>query len=132
MFQIVAIASMPRIISIHEYVLKPGIDAQRFESAVRIARGRGLFHLPGLIACHFVKGIKGRREGDYAAIWIYESRGAWEALWGSVEDPRKKHEYSANWQVWENEILAPLLMREPDTVTFTSYEELPHESGGPP
>lgn len=123
---------MPKIISIHEYVLKPGIDAQQFESAVRTAQGRGLFHLPGLVACHFVKGIKGRRKGDYAAIWIYESRRAWEALWGSVEHPREKPDYTANWQVWEDEILAPLLMHEPDTITFTSYEELLPERGGQP
>lgn len=132
MSPIVAIASMPKVISIHEYVLKPGIDAQQFESAVRTAQGRGLFSLPGLVACHFAKAIKGKRKGDYAAIWIYESREAWEALWGSVDHPWKKHEYPPNWRVWEDEILAALLMHEPDAVTFTSYEELPHERGGPP
>src|ERR1700730_891107 len=87
---------MPKIMFIHEYVLKPGIDARQFESAVRTAQERGLFHLPGLVACHFAKGIKGRRKGDYAGILVYENRRAWEALWGSVEHCRKKHEYSAN------------------------------------
>ena len=116
---------MPKIISIHEYVLKPGIDAQQFESAVRTAQGRGLFDLPGLVAYHFVRGIKGTRKGEYAAIWIYENRQAWEALWGSAEHPRKKHEYPPTWQVWEDEILASLLLQQPDTITFTSYEELP-------
>ena len=28
------------------------------------------------------------------------------------------------WKVWENEILAPLLNRDPDTIRFTSYEEI--------
>ena len=116
---------MPKVISIHEYVLKPGVDAHQFENALRIAQGHGLFQLPGLLAYHVVKGIKGARQSQYTAIWIYESREAWEALWGSVEHPRRKHEYPANWQVWEDEILAPLLTQDPDTITFASYEELP-------
>ena len=117
-------AHMPKVISIHEYVLKPGVDAHQFERALHIAQERGLFRLPGLAAYHFVKGIKGTRKGHYTAIWIYESRAAWEALWGSVEHPRSKHEYPENWQVWENEILSPLLTRDPDMIMFTSYEEL--------
>jgi len=28
------------------------------------------------------------------------------------------------WTVWENEILAPFLAGHPDTIRFTSYEEL--------
>ena len=115
---------MSKVISIHEYILKPGIGAEQIENAVRIAEGRGLFRLPGLVAYHFGQGIRGRREGNYAAIWIYESRMAWEALWGSVAHPRTKAEYPASWQVWEEELLAPLLVQEPDTITFTAYEEL--------
>ena len=49
---------------------------------------------------------------------------AWEALWGSVVHPRRKAEYPASWQVWEEELLAPLLIQAPDTITFTAYEEL--------
>ena len=116
---------MPKVISIHEYVLRPGVDAHQFENALRMAQGRGLFHLPGLVAYHFVKGIKGARQEQYTAIWIYESRQAWEALWGSVEHPRRKQEYPANWLVWEDDILTPLLTQEPDMITFTAYEELP-------
>jgi hypothetical protein len=119
---------MPTVISIHEYVLKPGVDGRQFEDALRTAQDRGLFRLPGLLAYHVVKGIKGTRQGHYTAIWIYESREAWEALWGPVEQPRKKHEYPANWQVWEDEILAPLLSQDPDAITFTSYEELLSET----
>ena len=115
---------MPKVISIHEYILKPGIGTEEIENAVCIAEGRGLFRLPGLVAYHFGQGIRGRREGHYAAIWIYESRMAWEALWGSVAHPRRKAEYPASWQVWEEELLAPLLIQEPDTITFTAYEEL--------
>ena len=34
---------MPKVISIHEYILKPGIGAEQIENAVRIAERRGLF-----------------------------------------------------------------------------------------
>jgi len=61
---------MGRIISIHEYDLKPGIDLQQFEQALRDAEARGLLRLPGLVAHYFVKGAKGVRRGAYAALWI--------------------------------------------------------------
>jgi hypothetical protein len=116
---------MPKVISIHDYVLKPTVDGRQFEAAIRRAQARGLFDLPGLIAYHFVKGIKGARQGHYTAIWIYDSREAWERLWGSLEYPHRKHDYPQHWQVWEDEVLAPFLAQAPDTITFTSYEELP-------
>jgi hypothetical protein len=50
---------MGRIISIHEYDLKPGVDLQQFEQALRDAEARGLPQLPGLMAHHFVKGARG-------------------------------------------------------------------------
>jgi len=66
---------MPKLISIHEYDLKPEVDTADFERAIRDAEGRGLLHLPGLVAHHLVKGVKGERSGAYAAIWVYEPRG---------------------------------------------------------
>jgi hypothetical protein len=115
---------MSRIISIHEYILKPGVEEAEFERSIQKARQRGLLSLPGLVEYHFLKGLKGTRSGCYAAIWIYESREAWERLWGTPERPRPKQDYPENWKVWEEEILAPFLDRDPDTITFTAYEEL--------
>jgi heme-degrading monooxygenase HmoA len=115
-------APMPHVISIHDYVLRPDVDAQRFEHAVRRAHDLGLFRLPGLIAYHFARGIKGARRGSYTAIWIYESRQAWEALWGAADHPRSAQDHPASWRTWEDEILAPLLSQAPDTITFTAYE----------
>jgi hypothetical protein len=115
---------MPKVISVHEYILKPDVPPDQFENAVREAEQRGLLALPGLVGYHFVRGIKGPRASQFSAIWIYESRVAWEALWGTVDRPKSKHEYPSNWLEWEDKILAPLLAQEPDTITFNSHEEL--------
>jgi heme-degrading monooxygenase HmoA len=115
---------MGRIISIHEYELKPGIAPEQFERLLGDAEARGLLQLPGLIAHHFVKGAKGARRGAYAAVWIYESREAWERLWGTAEQPRPPEEYPDAWKIWERECLAPFLADHPDAVRFTAYEEL--------
>ena len=115
---------MARVISIHEYDLRPGADVAAFERAIRDAEARGLFALAGLVEYHFLKGIKGARRDAYSAVWIFESREAWEELWGSLEAPHPPAEYPKAWTVWESEILAPFLIRHPDTIRFTSYEEL--------
>ena len=115
---------MQKVISIHEYFLRSDVSPSQFEEAVREAQSRGLLTLPGLIGYHFVRGIKGPRTQQFSAIWIYESRHAWEALWGTVDRPKRKHEYPKNWQEWEDVLLAPLLTQDPDTITFNAHEEL--------
>jgi hypothetical protein len=115
---------MARIISIHEYELAPGVRPADFELAVSEAKRQRLFDLPGLREHHFLRGLKGARSGRYTAIWIYESRAAWEALWGPRDAPRAPIDYPPTWKVWENTILAPLLAQHPDAIRFTSYEEV--------
>ena len=119
---------MARMISIHEYELRAGCDPQRFEQVRRDAEARGLFDLPGMIAHHFVRGVKGARRNAYAAIWVYESREAWERLWGTVEHPLGVAEYPEKWRIWEGELLAPILSGRPDAIKFTAYEELPSDA----
>lgn len=114
---------MGRVISIHEYELKPDIDGSEFEDALRTAEDQDLFQLPGLVEHHFIKGLKGSRVGKFAAIWVYESREAWEDLWGSPDQPRGKADYPENWQTWEK-MLEPFLAQDPDEILFTAYEEL--------
>jgi heme-degrading monooxygenase HmoA len=121
------IAVMARLISVHEYELKPRTDPKRFEQTVRDAETRGLFDLPGLISHHFVRGVKGARREAYAAVWVYESREAWERLWGTLEQPRTPEAYPEKWRIWEQELLAPILNDHPDAIRFTAYEELPTE-----
>ena len=115
---------MARIISIHEYELRPDVDTARFERSLRDADARGLLRLPGLLEHHFVKGARGVRRGAYAAVWVYESREAWEHLWGRAEHPRRPEEYPKTWKTWEQEVLAPFLTGDPDAIRFTAYEEL--------
>jgi len=50
-------------------------------NAILCAKARGLLRLPGLVEYYLVKGIRGFRHGLYAAVWIYESKEAWESLW---------------------------------------------------
>ena len=115
---------MARMVSIHEYDLKPDADLARFEQMLGDAEARGLFRLPGLVAHHFLKGIKGARAGGYTALWIYESREAWERLWGTLERPRAPRDYPEPWKTWERELLAPFLSVHPDATRFTAYQEL--------
>jgi len=115
---------MARLISVHEYELKPGTDPERFEQILRDAEALGLFDLPGLISHHFVKGVKGARRNAYAAIWVYENRDVWERLWGTPEHPKPAGEYPEQWRLWENQFLLPVLSTDPDAIRFTSYEEL--------
>ena len=54
---------MARIISVHEYDLKPGSNPAQLEQALRDGEARGLFDLPGLMTHHFIKGREGRTAG---------------------------------------------------------------------
>jgi hypothetical protein len=115
---------MSKVISIHEYILKPDVSERRFEDAILNAKERGLLRLPGLVDYHLVKGIKGFRNGLYAAVWIYESKEAWESLWGRADKPLSKADYPQSWKVWEHEVLFPFLDEDPDKIRFTSYLEV--------
>lgn len=111
-----------RIVSVHEYELKSEVTGEQFLRAVAEAQSRGLFDLPGLLEYRVLRGVKGVRRGSFTAIWIYESRPAWEAVWGPPEAPKSKEDYPPAWRIWEDELLEPLLDRDPDTVRYTSYE----------
>jgi hypothetical protein len=115
---------MTKIISIHEYTLKPEVSEAQLKDAIQHALDRHLLQLPGLVEVHFLYGIKGKHSGQFTALWIYESREAWEQLWGSPEQPRSKVDYPEIWKIWEDEILAPLLDRDPDQIDYTTYEAI--------
>ena len=113
---------MGQVFSLHEYELNPGVEASAFEEAIQRLRRRGVPALPGLTGFRLIKGIKGQRRGLYAVLWTYESRRAWEQLWGPPEQPLPRSACPASWHAWE-ETLQPFLDREPDRIAFTVYEE---------
>jgi hypothetical protein len=115
---------MAKVISIHEYELKAGVDEEAFVGAVRQAVESGLIELPGLEVMRFLRGIRGIRKDKFSTLWVYTDKEAWERLWGQVDHPTAKASYPAHWLVWEEEVLAPFLDRPPDEINFTAYEEL--------
>ena len=76
---------MSNVISIHEYILKPGVSERQFESAILGAKKRGLLHLPGLVDYYLVKGIRGSRNGSYAAVWTNRRTHQQGRLSGKLE-----------------------------------------------
>lgn len=117
-------SEVKRIMSLHAYQLREGADPEALVAAFQRARREGLFQLPGLLEARLLRGIRGERQGQWAALWIYESKGVWEELWGPVGDAHEPERYPERWRRWEGELLEPLLDRDPDKVTLTSYEEI--------
>ena len=115
---------MSKIISVHEYSLRSDVLEEHFEQAILKAREDGLLSLPGLEACYFAKGIKGARGDHYIALWVYENREAWEKLWGTIDDLIPSEEYPIKWRIWERQVLAPFLDRDPDLIEYGSYQEI--------
>jgi hypothetical protein len=115
---------MPPVVSVHEYRLRPSADPMEFERAFAQARRRGLFALPGLRDARLLRTLRGTGGHAYAALWTYESREAWEALWGPPGAPAPKQAYPDAWHEWEEVVLAPFLDREPDAVEYAAYEEI--------
>lgn len=111
------------IVSIHEYELARDASPEAFEQTVREAESRDLFDLPGLVDYRFLRGVKGDRAGSYAAVWTYETRAAWEDLWGPPDDPVTPSGYPERWREWEA-LVDPLLASDADDIRFTSYESL--------
>ncbi|MFP3855075.1 MAG: hypothetical protein ACLFWD_12365 [Anaerolineales bacterium] len=107
--------------SLHYYRLKEGVSRQSLAAAFAQAKEEGLFELPGLQEAYLLWGRKGREADQPAALWVYESYGAWEALWGPPEDPIGQDEYPSRWVRWERELLEPLLVGDPDKVPLTSF-----------
>ena len=111
------------VVSVHHYELAETAAPADFRDAVAEAVSRGLFEdIPGLVDYRIGRGIRGARTGEFAAVWIYESKDAWVDLWGPVGDPVPKAEYPDAWRAWEDDLLEPLLADDPDTIEYTSYD----------
>jgi hypothetical protein len=90
---------------------------------VRRLRLQGLPALAGLTELHLLRGIKGAPRGRFAALWVYESRQAWDRLWSPPDQPLPPTGFLSSWRAWE-EGLRPFLDAEPDRIAFTVYEEV--------
>lgn len=113
-----------RVVSVHEYVLKPTVDREAFIRDVRRAEQRGLLDLAGLEEHYLLQGLRGTRVDEFAAVWIYESQEAAAALCGPPNDPKSPEEYPEMWKEWENDVLDPFLVGDPDDIDFTAYRVL--------
>ncbi|HIE11369.1 MAG TPA: hypothetical protein EYP62_07110 [Kiritimatiellae bacterium] len=112
---------MGRIVSIHEYELRPGVDPAEFERDVLRYWEAGRPRVPGLEDRWLLKGIKGHRRRRYAAVWIYRDRASWEAVWGPPHRPVEGRSYPPEWIAWE-EFIGRFLDRDPDRIVFSAYE----------
>ncbi|EMA24378.1 hypothetical protein [Haloarcula argentinensis] len=111
------------IVSIHQYELADSASPDDFRDAVTAAVDENLFDdIPGLVDYRIGRGIKGSCTDQFAAVWVYESQASWEAVWGPVDDPLPKSAYPDAWLRWEDELLAPVLADDPDTIEYTSYD----------
>lgn len=119
---------MAPVLSLHCYRLAPGVDPSALARAFARAKEEGLFDLPGLQEVRLLHGLRGQERGQWAALWIYKSRQAWQELWGPVGAASEPQDYPAGWRRWERELLAPLLDRDPDKVTLTAYQQVDFET----
>ncbi len=107
---------MNQIIAIHEHELKPNVNPKQYEQEVDYALTT--LNIPGLLKAYHLKGFKGKRNGRYAVVWIFENKDAITKNFGTPENPK----WPKDWLHYENEILAKFLDRHPDSIDFTDYE----------
>jgi hypothetical protein len=112
---------MARIVAVHELDLKPGVDRAEFEWVVREATVGLEREMPGLQQRLFLRGYKAARKGEYAMLWVFESRDALEAMFGTEDDPKPGPEAFVRYEAAIGPYLAAA---RPDLIRFTDYEEI--------
>jgi hypothetical protein len=110
-----------RIVAVHELELKAGVDPDAFERVVRKELTDLGLHMPGLVERRFLRGYKGAREGGYAMLWVFESRTALEAMFGSPERPEAGPDAFVRYEA----AIGPFLAApRPDLIRYTDYLEI--------
>jgi hypothetical protein len=113
--------AMARIVAVHELDLKPGVDRAEFERVVRAASAGLEREMPGLVERLFLLGYKSARKGEYAMLWIFESRTALEAMFGTEAAPRPGPDAFVRYEAAIGQYLSA---DRPDLIRFTDYEEV--------
>jgi hypothetical protein len=112
---------MGRIVAVHELDLQPGIDRREFERVVSEATAGLERAMPGLQQRLFLLGYKAARKGEYAMLWVFESRAALEAMFGTEADPKPGPDAFVRYEA----AIGPYLAApRPDLIRFTDYEEI--------
>lgn len=110
-----------RIVAVHELDLKPGVDRAAFERVVRREVADLPAAMPGLLERIFLIGYKAARRGEYAMLWVFESRAVLERLFGTEADPRPG---PPEFVRYEAAIGPYLAAPRPDLIRYTDYEEI--------
>lgn len=103
------------IYAIHEHELLPDVDLAAYEHDVAAAIRK--MQVPGLLQAVHLKGIGGKRPGQYAVLWLFESADALTRNFGTPE----ARKFPPDWLYYENEVLTKYLDRHPDTIDYTDY-----------
>jgi hypothetical protein len=114
---------MPKVFGYHEFDLREGADEKEFEED--ISKSIAEIKLPGLIDKFFVKGVRGKRRGKYAVIWVFESLEAIESLWGTEDDPKPGPDIFLD---YEEKVLGPYIDRPAQQIVWSDYEVIVRES----
>jgi hypothetical protein len=107
-----------KVYAIHEHNLRSSVDKSAYETQV----GEAIKNLrvPGLLHAYHLKSFKGKREGFYAVLWIFESEDAIVQNFGTPENPK----WPADWLHYENDVLAQFIDEHPDKIDFSDYEAI--------
>lgn len=108
--------TFPKVYTVHEHNLRSSADRAAYETAIGQAIQE--LRIPGLLHAYHLKAFKGKRQGAYAVLWIYENRDAIIQNFGTPENPK----WPEAWLHYENEVLAPFIDEHPDKIRFSAYE----------
>lgn len=103
------------IYAVHEHELLPDVDLAAYEHDVAAAIGK--MQVPGLLQAIHLKGIGGKRPGNYAVLWLFESAAALTRNFGTPA----ARKFPPDWLYYEHEVLTKYLDRHPDTIDYTDY-----------
>ncbi len=110
--------SSKKVYAIHEHNLRS--SANKVAHETQIGEAIKNLRVPGLLRARHLKAFKGKRQGSYAVLWIFESEDAIVQNFGTPENPK----WPADWLHYENGVLAQFIDEHPDKIDFSDYEAI--------